>query len=1275
VRVEACVAGKLEANCRSYNGVDAKPIGLLQEYGEDGALRFGLVSGSYDKRDKGGVLRKGVGLLAGNAVAATDEVDLTNGTFNSSVNGIIGTLNKIRINQWSFSGHNYGDCNTYGISIDTYLTSTSSQRKCSNWGNPISELYLESVRYLIGEDSPTGDFNVASDALGLPTDTWDGTTDPMPSDEWCTPMNVVLLSSGDNSFDTDDLDTIPTALGDLAAINASTDDIGTLEGYSGSVFIGEEGGSPMANPDGNLCTAKDFTSLSNMRGLCPATPTKQGGYAVAGLAYKAHTTDLRTETGYDEDQTINTYAIAMAKSLPDFVFHVGDQTVAVVPVGYANSRGVWAASSLAHITVENTEYDADGNLVYARFLAHWEDSAWGNDYDMDVISRVSVCVGAACTAHDDDAIGGNDSNPGDTNMRVTVRAMHKNAGALMRVGYVISGTTADGAYVSGALNGDGDYEGVQQNDNITFSDASPAAGERPPSVIEFTPGAASASTLPSPLLLAAKYGSFNDLNDNDEPDLAAEWDEDGDGLPDSFFFADDPSQIGPKLASFLATIATTSSSASVVANTVSLRTTTRIYQARFDSADWSGSVVSFPVDSTGALGDAEWDVAEVIKTQDYDTGREWITWDPTAATSDPSVFGAGVPFRWSDLNAVQQAALNTNPSTGAIDTKGSDRLDYLRGDTSNEVSNGGGFRDRNTPLGDVVNSTPTVVAAPQFGYPDDMESVAYSDFVAANDDVECYPLGVEQIPSNLRPVGDLDREPILYFGGNDGALHGVSACTGEERIAYVPNSVYTKVSAGSTLSKLSNLTSPAYGHEYYVDGASTYVDAFWDGAWRTVLVGTLGAGGAGIFALDVTDPDKFDETYADDVVLWDITATPAVVGSAFEELGYTMSQPSIVKLDNSSGTGDWVALFGNGYHGKSGKAILYVVRLSDGALLQAIDLSATGPGSPSHGGSNGLSTVSPVDTDGDGAADLVYGGDLNGNVWRFPVNSSGAFSRATTTLLYSARSVGSVDQPITSRLAIGYHPTSALGRMVYFGTGKYYEMVDQDPLNAVLYNTMYGIWDRDDGNTIASVVARNSNTLQKQEITTQTTATFDGNEETIRVVSNSTVTWAGDDSGDSSYTCASGQSCGWYLDLPDTGEKMVADPILRGGKLIFVTTVPSRIACDEGGTGWLMEIDPRTGGRLDVAVLDLNGDGLFDYRDMFAETVGDDTTYTPISGTRSKVGIIQNPAILAGIGGTDGGCKNCEGKYFSGSKEAAIDAKTENALASGEGRKSWVRIQ
>ena len=1272
VKVEVCVTGKLEENCKSYNSVDSKPVGLLQDYGEDGTLRFGLVSGSYQKRDHGGVLRKAMSLFAGNASSSDDEVNLTNGTFNTSLNGIISTMDKVILNTWDYGDTHYNDCDTYGISVNTYLTSTSSNRRCSNWGNPVSELYLEAVRYMIGEGSATSAFDVSSDSLGLPSATWN---DPMPATEYCTPMNVVVLSSGDNNFDTDDLGTVPTVLG---SITTATNAVGAEEVSQGTiasqVFVGEVGATPLTNPDTNICSAKTFTSLSQMRGLCPTSPNKQGGYAIAGIAHKAHTVDLRSDR--TDDQHINTFAIAMAKTLPDFVVPLGSGELTVVPIAYAgpiNSTPLatdlnWASASLADLKVEEELYSA-GQLTYLRLLAQWEDSAWGNDYDMDMVSRISVCVGAECTNHNDDGIGGNDTNPGANTARITVRLMHAEGGVSMNVGFLVSGSSADNAY-AGVIKAHGGGPNFSSFDDDPGRDTEEPA----PLIRTFTAGSSAAKNLPLPLALAAKYGSFKDTGNDPSailPDVQTEWDEDGDGIADSFFFADDPSQIGPRLAAYLSTIATTSSSASVVANSVSLQTSTRIYQARFDSTDWSGSVLSYPVDiATGALQPYEWDVATVVAGQNYNTGREWITWDRTANSGA----GGGVPFRWASLNATQKTLLDLNPASAVSDSFGEERLEYLRGNDYYEISEGNTaagtpvFRDRNTPLADVVNSTPTVVGAPGFGYPDNMESVAYSTFKAANDDIDCYPAGTslsQQIPSNLRSVSALEREPILYFGSNGGALHGVSACTGQERIAYVPESVYAN---------LPKLTSTNYQHRYYVNGAPTVVDAFWSGAWHTVLVGTLGAGGSGVFALDVTDPGKFDESFADDVALWDIQATPAVANSDFEELGYTFSQPSIVKLDNSSGSGDWVAIFGNGYHGKSGKAILYVVRIYDGALLQKIDLSATGPGSGSHGSNNGLSTVSPVDTDGDGAADLVYGGDLNGNLWRFAVNSSGQFARSTTTLLYTAKNSAGVRQPITSRVAVGYHPTNVTGRIVFFGTGKYYELTDQDPATAVVYNSMYGIWDRDAAtiaNPITSVTARNSAVLQEQEITTQEVATFDSNTETIRIVSNTPVRWAG-----STGACGVNASCGWYLDLTDSGEKMVAEPILRGGRLIFVTTTPSPVPCDEGGSGWLMELDPYTGGRLDVPVLDLNGDGVFDYRDMKATTANNSTTYTPISGTKSKVGIIQSPAVLAGVGGPgQGSYGKAEAKYFSGSKQGQIDVKIENPGGSGAGRKSWLRVK
>jgi len=1289
VRVKVCEQDKLESNCRSYNGSDYKPIGLLQEYGENRTLRFGLVSGSYDKRDKGGVLRKAVSYFAGNDDSDDDEVNLATGVFNAGVHGIVDALDRVRINAWDYTAHKYQDCSTYGIPIANYLSEVpynGANVKCSNWGNPVSELYLEAVRYLIGEGGATPAFNTNADPLGLQSAAWN---DPMPPAEWCTPMNVVLLSSGDNSFDTDHLNAVPGVLGD---IDTATNEIGAAEGLGvgDMVFIGEVGAAPIANPDSNICTAKAFTSLSQMRGLCPATPTKQGGYAVAGLAYKAHTTDLRADRGNNPGtgagQTISTYAIAMAKNLPNFRFKVGDDFVTVVPNAYAGPTNamppvisnLWKAASLAQLEVEDTVYDGDGNLVYARFLAYWEDSAWGNDYDMDVVSRVSVCVAAECTNHDDDGSGANDLNPGAGMLRVTTRTMHAAAGVSTKVGFVISGT-----------DDDGDYATLRRANGLNFSsfDDDPLrdGSEPDPVSYTFTPGASMAVNLPTPLQLAAKYGSFKDTDGNDEPNLQSEWDDDFDGVADTFFSADDPSLIGPKLASYLATIATTSSAASVVANSVSLQTTTRIYQARFDSTDWSGSVVSFPVDlATGALLPAEWDAADQVAIQDWESGREWLTWN--------SETGQGVAFTWddggtplnfdddtTDLSVDQRLLLSTTPNTVEQDDFGMRRLEYLRGNNFYELGQGHSgpgepaFRDRSNPLGDVVHSTPTVVGSPNFPYPDyvpgsnppvQFQSVMYSAFKAEYANTDCADAA-------------RDREPMLYFGGNDGALHGVSACTGAEKIAYVPSAVFPN---------LNKLPSTDYSHQYYVDGAPTVVDAFFDaatggdGAWHTLLVGTLAAGGPGVFALDVTDPGTFAEANADDIVLWD--KTPLDPDSDYSELGYTFSQPAVVKAEGHG----WVTIFGNGYDSLSGHAVLYVANVVDGSLIATIDVG---------GVNNGLSTVAPIDRNGDGLVDLIYAGDLNGNVWRFASNGAG-FSAANTTLLYSAESQGGVAQPITSRIAVGYHPTSAVGRMVFFGTGKYYEPDDQDPNTAVTYNTMYGIWDRDTGATVPTVGARNSNVLQQQAIETQTVETDfyvrDANGDfvldefgapvkesyDIRVLSNTQVGWAKPAGNCGIYNADTGVgSCGWYLDLTDTGEKMVATPILRGGRLIFVTTVPSLVACDAGGTGWLMELDPSTGGRLDFPVFDLNGDGVFDLNDDFA-TDNDDggTDYTPVSGKRSKAGILQPPAILAGIGGAgDGSYGGVEGKYASGSKNAQIEVTIENPGLLSAGRKSWMRIK
>jgi type IV pilus assembly protein PilY1 len=1237
-RVEVCVSGLIGTEkCKVYPSLNSKPIGLLQEYGDDGDIHFGLLTGSYRKNKSGGTLRKNIGPI-------DDEINVTtDGTFKSppGAGNIIGNLSVLRV-----SGYDH-DPGYYNSSDNcAWGKSSFNNGECTNWGNPQSEIYLESLRYLAGENE---DFDADDSSFinGLiSASSWN---DPLDNTNYCAPVKIIQFNASVTSYDNDELGGA-SDLASMGSLSTWTNQVGSGEGIAGNdFFVGT--GTAVSN---GICTAKTLANLADAEGMCPEAPRLEGGYDIAGLAYYAHNTSIRNDLtdadGNTAEIKVETYGVTLSPAVPKIEVPVpgSDDVVTILPACRNESIGGNCAIVDFKVVQEHTE--SVSGVYVGRYYVNWEDSEQGGDYDQDMAGTLMYVLNTNADPH---------------TIAVITNVFADSTPNRMGFGYIISGTTQDGFHTHSGINfftAFTDPTGVLtcSNGGIDCETGEPATS------VTYTLGTSSGSLLEDPLYYAAKWGGFREeasaaqrppstAAPNGIPDQDYEWKSTSTGLPTNYFFARNPGELSSQLATVFDTIATVSSSASVVANSVSLQTTTRIYQARFDSADWSGKLLSFPVNlTTGFLEPAEWDAGTVIATQDYDSDRVWLTWDDAA--------GAGVPFRWSDIDAAQQALLDVDPDTGTPnDGLGDERLDYLRGDTSNELANGGSFRNRASPLGDVVHSTPTIVGGPSFGYRDYepgtgalFEIRKYSEFKVEYGDAECFradgtPITSWSAGSSGSPGG---REPMVYFGGNDGALHGVSACTGHERLAFVPNAVY---------SDLNELTSTNYAHQFYVDGAPTVVDAFWGNAWHTVLVGSLEAGGKAVFALDVTDPNDFYEGNAGNVVLWEKDSND----TGYSELGYTYSQPAVIK---AKGHG-WVTVFGNGYDGASGKAVLYVARINDGALLATIDLSVVN--ASAHGSGNGLSTVSPIDTDGDGLVDLIYGGDRNGNVWRFAATTSG-FATGSTSLLYSAKSATGVAQPITSRLAVGYHPTSGIGRIVYFGTGKYYELADQDPANAVQYNTMYGIWDRDNpGLTVNTVTTRDSSILQQQTITTQTVDTFGSNSYEIRIVSNTQVDWAAPTA-----VCSATASCGWYLDLTDSGEKMVSNPILRGGRLIFVTTIPSLVPCESGGSGWLMEIDPNTGGRMDIPVFDLNGDGLFDYNDNVSSGSGASTVYTPVSGKKSKVGILQPPAILGGIGGSgDGSYGGVEGKYSSGSKDGQIDVTIENPGLGGAGRKSWVRIQ
>src|SRR5690606_28274992 len=109
---------------------------------------------------------------------------------------------------------------------------------------------------------------------------------------------------------------------------------------------------------------------------------------------------------------------------------------------------------------------------------------------------------------------------------------------------------------------------------------------------------------------------------------------------------------------------------------------------------------------------------------------------------------------------------------------------------------------------------------------------------------------------------------------------------------------------------------------------------------------------------------------------------------------------------------------------------------------------------------------------------------------------------------------------------------------------------------------------------------------------------------------------------------------GWYMDLVSPnhgpeGERAVASPTLRGGRIIFPTLIPSPDPCGFGGSSWLMEMDAVSGARLVDSPLDINEDGDIDAEDFVTVTIDGVEVTVPVSAVRSREGIIRTPAIIS----------------------------------------------
>lgn len=643
---------------------------------------------------------------------------------------------------------------------------------------------------------------------------------------------------------------------------------------------------------------------------------------------------------------------------------------------------------------------------------------------------------------------------------------------------------------------------------------------------------------------------------------------------------------------------------------------------------WSGAVIAELINPDGSVESA-WggqSTADLLDDEGFDSGNRIIlTWNDADEE--------GVSFEWSSLSTNQKAYLGIEAGTGVpYSEQGAKVVEYLRGDHSLEgyeeddegfYPASTPFRERKSRQGDIINSSIWYAPPPASNY----AIGGYADFAGSG------------------AGGKRNRTPMLYVGGNDGMLHAFSATEGEEIFAYVPKGV---------IPTLRELAEPGYIHRYYVDGSPMVGDVATTTTpsaashWRSMLIGTLGAGGKGYFVLDVTDPENVDASKVklDNTLSADqpsLGSCPGAGNGNVEcDLGHIFSVPvqdatnpmranQITRLNNNR----WAAIMGNGYNSRNQRPVLLIQYL-DGDM-ELVSIPVTGA---VYANDNGLSTPRIVDIDGDDRADVVYAGDLLGNMWKFdltdPENDANWAVAFSGSPLYTAVGPGagnnrSVPQPITAPPTVKPNNRGASGMMVAFGTGR--DVTVEDPYD-VEVQTLYGILDstlytwRDasdagsglkiaDGSCAgapcpaSSPVGSGVSMLVEQRVM----AEEDGDKN-----AEGYTFWSLDDPSDEGSSMSAidwreGNKKGWYLDLPETGERLLKNVDFYAGTnvLSVYTEVPAKgtppdmqdqlpESCEPVGTNsarqFLTLLNIMDGRRPSIQIMDLTGDGLYNADDM-----------------------------------------------------------------------------
>jgi type IV pilus assembly protein PilY1 len=674
----------------------------------------------------------------------------------------------------------------------------------------------------------------------------------------------------------------------------------------------------------------------------------------------------------------------------------------------------------------------------------------------------------------------------------------------------------------------------------------------------------------SSFYLAGKYGWFDDANRDGNPFSTnggavnnTEWQDPlAPNTPNGYVIASQAQKLVDGIRKFFSAASSEKGAVSVSALSSQRFTTNSpngdIFVPRFDTRDWSGTVertglvLNTANTSIEARKETIWDAGKIL-TQASLAGTATLA-DPFVAPASRKIFtyardGAtaqGVQFDVThklNLDAAVQTSLDTNPTTGLADALADQRINWLRGERTNEQSSAGGaLRRRNSILGDIINSGPIYKQEADPA----IQGEGYLAFAATK----------------------ADRTATVYVGANDGMLHAFRASDGKELFAYMPRAIATDVN---------KLTNPNYLHRPYVDGVPNVGEAKVGSTWKTVLASGFGGGAQGVFALDVSNPASFDTanvmfefTDQDDADMGNVLAQPKIV--LLKVPGATVLSPPTYK---------WYLAVASGYNNY--KSDTYT---STGAGAQAMFFLSLdkAPSDAWSLNSNYFKVVVPVSdtTKVNGLASpglvlgpvgetrLLYAGDLQGNVWKFDLTdgidstkvSNSVFQSAGTRkpLFVATNTVGDRQPITTSPIAI---EANSRGFMVVVGTGKFVEPSDTSTAGV---QSIYGIWDSEE--TTAAKFTTPKTSLFERTATEGTTS-----------VSITTTTFV--------YGFSTGEYRGWFINLPSTRERIAVEGAIGIGLVALNSTIPDG-SCSGDGNGRTYLLNPVFGTPRNEILLQTN---------------------------------------------------------------------------------------